>query len=71
MITMNHIHIFSMKHIFIIFITCSQPPVPVASALGNIGLPQLIGVLRDFFARIGISKLRALGGMGSAQDPMG
>eukprot|EP00913_Durusdinium_trenchii_P032522 g30448.t1 len=24
----------------------------------NIGLPQLIGVLRDFFARIGISKLR-------------
>lgn len=27
---------------------------------GNIGLPQLIGVLRDFFARIGISKLRQL-----------
>ena len=27
---------------------------------GNIGLPQLIGVLRDFFARIGISKLRLL-----------
>mmetsp|Transcript_101275 Transcript_101275/g.179958 ORF Transcript_101275/g.179958 Transcript_101275/m.179958 type:complete len:498 (+) Transcript_101275:73-1566(+) len=24
----------------------------------NIGLPQLIGVLRDFFARVGISKLR-------------
>jgi len=27
---------------------------------GNIGLPQLIGVLRDFFVRIGISKLRLL-----------